>query len=406
MSLLSRIKGEKLEKRDYGGGVFTTDPDSYNYGLPPGAIPTNGMLGGGGGLGAMSMNRALRNWAVFACIRIIADTISSLPIDLFGPDGEPVPGGDTRLRTPSAYASITQWLWQVMCSTLTIGNAYGLVSATDRMDYPKQIDLISPQGICVEKNDAGLIVLRSGTKVLQPGEFWWLPGPQLPGDLQGLSPIAFAARTINLGLAAQDFSSDFFQNGINPTAVLQTAQTVNSDQASEIKQRVKSAMGQNDIVVLGAGMELNPWQLSAQESQFLETEIHNATAVAQIFGVPPEMLGAATRGSSVTYANREQRAQDFLNNAINPWLVRLEESLSGWFPRGTYVKFNTGALLRSDLVTRYNSYQTGIRNNILLPSEAREFENLPEIPGIDDKLLPGPPSPGVSPGPDDTGTGK
>jgi hypothetical protein len=52
-------------------------------------------------------------------------------------------------------------------------------------------------------------------------------------------------------------------------------------------------------------------------------------------------------GGVVTYANREQRAQDFLNNAINPWLARLEEALSAWFPRGTYVKFNTGALLRS-----------------------------------------------------------
>jgi HK97 family phage portal protein len=335
----------------------------------------------------MSVETAMRHWAVWACVRVIADTISALPVDAFARTGDFIEPLPQRLITPSAYATKLEWLWQIMASLLTQGNAYGLISAEDRLGYPTQVDLISPQAVRVEKQDGRKVFLVGG-KTLTTEQMWHLPGPQLPGELEGMSPLRYAARTIGLGLQAEQFGTDFFQNGIHPTATLETDQQVNSDQAVEIKDRVRKSMASREMVVLGAGMKLNPWQLKAEDAQFLETQRYNATAVAQIFGVPAEMIGAADSGSTVTYANREQRAQDFLNNAINPWLARLEDSLTAWFPRGTYVKFNTGALLRSDLLNRYKAHEIGIRNNFLLPSEARGLENLPKINGIDDKPLP------------------
>lgn len=379
MSLL-----HKLEKRDYLGG-YLTNP----WALPADFIPTNGMAGilENGGAYPVSTETAMRHYTVFACVRIIADIISALPIDAHDGNG-PLDPTPPRLITPSAYATRLNWVWQVMASLLLKGNAYGLISATDRLGYPVQIDLIAPDHVRVEKDpETGQKIFHIGNRELTSDQVWHLPGPQLPGELEGLSPIKFASRTIGLGLQAEKFGADFFNNGIHPTATLETDQQVNGDQASEIKKRVKSAVMNRDMVVLGAGMKLNEWQLTADESQFLETLRHNAISVAQIFGVPPEMLGVGARGASITYANREQRAQDFLNIAINPWLARLEESLSAWFPRGTFVKFNTGGLLRSDLLTRYQSYQVGIHNNFLLPSEARAYEDLPAIPGIDKKPL-------------------
>lgn len=381
MSLL-----RKLEKRDYTGGYMTNPFGPPNY-----QIPTNGQLAylEGGGV-PMSAEIAMRHWAVWACVRIIADVISTLPVDALTGNSlliEPLP---TRLVTPSAYATKLEWLWQVMASLLTRGNAYGLISATDRLGYPTQVDLISPTTVRIDKDKAGHKVFKIANQTLSTEQVWHLPGPQLPGELEGLSPIKYAARTISVGLDAEQFGLDYFRNGIHPTATLETDQQVNADQAKEIKERVKQSMGRREMAVLGAGMKLNPWQITAEESQFLETQRHNTIAVAQIFGVPPEMLGASSRGASITYANREQRAQDFLNTAINPWLARLEESLSAWFPRGTYVKFNTNALLRSDTLQRYEAHQIAIRNNFELPSEARALENLPPLPGIDDKPLPSP----------------
>lgn len=381
---MSLIK--KLERRDYGGGFFTNP-----LGLPPGAIPTNAQsaLLDGYTPYPVSTQMAMRHTTVFACVRIIADLIASLPVDLYqGAENpiEPLPG---KLLQPSVYATRLQWIWQVVASLLLKGNAYGLIASTDRLQYPTQIDLIAPERVHVKRDpDSGKKIFQIGEQTLTADVVWHLPGPQLPGELEGLSPIRYAARTIATGLEAEKFGSDFFTNGINPTATLQTDQQVNSDQAAEIKKRVKDSMSARDMIVLGAGMKLNPWQMTATDAQFLETQQYNAINIAQIFGVPPEMLGMAHRGTAITYANREQRAQDFVSTAINPWLARLEDALSAWFPRGTYVKFNTGALLRSDLTARYDSYQVGIRNNILLPSEARALEDLPPIAGIDDKPLP------------------
>jgi HK97 family phage portal protein len=406
----------KLERRDYTGGVFS-NPDAFAsgsfvnpYGLLPGAIPTNGMIDTIGGSHAIGMNTAMRNWVVMACVRTVSDTVSGLPIDAFTGDEKPVTPQPTKLVNPSAHATMVQWLWQATASLLLRGNVYGIISATDRLMYPSQVDILPPDCVRVEKDKAGnkVFYVDSG-KPLSSEQIWHLPGPQMPGDLIGLSPISFAARTIGLGLSAEAFGADFFASGINPTAVLSTEQQVNATQAKDIKARIKQAVSGRDIAVLGAGMKLTPWQISAAESQFLETEHANAVAIAQIFGVPPERIGIGSSGrSTLTYANREQKAQDYLDSAVNPWLVRFEEALSAWFPRGTYIKFNTGALLRSDLLTRMQADEIAIRNNILLPSEARAFENYPPIPGLDDKPLRGdgaptpPPPPPASPKSDPT----
>jgi HK97 family phage portal protein len=380
---MSLIK-KPLERRDYMGGFFTNP-------LPAGYIPTAGMAGlfDGGGVLPIGTESAMRHYTVFACVRIISDVISALPIDVFTGDAplDPVP---SKIQSPSVYASRLNWVWQVMASLLLKGNAYGMISGVDRLGYPTSVDIIAPDNVRIQKNkNTGMKEFMIGQQTLTTDQVWHLPGPQLPGELEGLSPIKYAARTINVGLEAEQFGYDWFRNGIHPTATLESDQLINSDQARDIKKRVKDGQAARDMVVLGAGLHLNKWQIGVDESQFLETLRHNAIEVAQIFGVPPEMLGAANRGANITYANREQRAQDFLNTAINPWLARLEDSLSAWFPRGTYVRFNTKELLRSDLLTRYQAHQIAIRNNFELPSEARAVEDMPPLPGIDDKPLPG-----------------
>lgn len=384
MSLLRRL--ERTEKRDYSGGLF-----SNPLGLEPGQIPTNGQLpyiDGNGGY-PISTGSAMRYWPVYACVRTIADTVSGLPIDAFTGDTKPVSPQPARLIKPSADATIIQWMWQATASLLLRGNVYGLIAATDRLEYPTQVDILNPDGIRVAKDKSGkkVFYVDSGTP-LSTEQIWHLPGPQLPGHLEGLSPISFAAHTIGLGVSAESFGADFFQSGINPSAVLSSDQQINATQAADIKKRIKAAVSGRDIAVLGAGLKLTPWQISAADAQFLETTSANAIAISQIFGVPPERIGVSQHGNTLTYANREQKAQDYLDSAVNPWLVRFEEALSAWFPRGTYIKFNTGALLRSDLLTRMQADQIAIRNNILLPSEARAFENYPPIPGIDEKPLP------------------
>jgi len=97
---------------------------------------------------------------------------------------------------------------------------------------------------------------------------------------------------------------------------------------------------------------------------------------------------ASEAGGSLTYANVEQRALDFLTFTLRPWIVRLETALSVLLSSTTTVKFNAAALVRTDLKSRYEAHESAIRAGWKLLSEVRDLEDLPPIPGIDDQEPP------------------
>jgi phage portal protein BeeE len=106
--------------------------------------------------------------------------------------------------------------------------------------------------------------------------------------------------------------------------------------------------------------------------------------IARYFSVQPELIGGES-GGSLTYANVEQRATDFLVFCLRRWIVTMEVALSALLSSTTSVKFNAGALVRTDLLTRYQAHESAIRAGWKLRSEVRELEDLPPIPGIDDQ---------------------
>jgi len=377
-----------LERRDLSAHGFDD----------PSRIPTNGeamyspVLASGQG--------AMRHWAVWACARVVADAVSTLPVDLLqgsGSSATPVDPLPMMLQRPSAHLDRVDWLSQVLVSLLTTGNAYGLIASRDRLEYPTQINLVPPGTITAEiDRETGRKVYKGTNGRTYPDEqVWHRTGLMWPGDVVGLDPVTYFVRTITLGLEAERYGADYYQNGAHPTAVASTDNEITQEQAETIKGRIKQATARRDIAVLGAGLKLDRWQGSPNDAQLGETIRMNAAMVCAIYGVPPEKIGVSMGdSSSVTYANREQRAQDFLNDAVNPWLVRMERSMSDWFPRGKFVKFNTGGFLKSDLKTRYEAYAIATGNKPwMLPSEARAFENWQPVAGIDDEPTPPPASP-------------
>lgn len=382
MSLL-----RNLERRDYHAHAF----------LSPSAIPSNGETMWSPTL--VSGNGALRHWAVWACARVVADAVSTLPVDLFqgsGAGAVPIDPLPLILQRPSAHLDRVDWLSQVIVSLLTTGNIYGLVVSRDRLEYPTQINLVAPGTIEAQVDPVTGRKIYKGRngKTLSDEQVWHRTGLVWPGDVVGLDPVSYFVRTINLGLEAERYGADYFQQGAHPTAVAETDQPITQEQAETIKQRIKRAVANRDIAVMGAGTTLKPWQGSPNDAQLGETIRMNASMVCAIYGVPPEKIGVSMGdGGSVTYANREQRAQDFLNDAVNPWLVRMERSMTDWFPRGKFVKFNTGGFLKSDLKTRFDAYKVATGGRPWMePSEARAFENWQPIPGIDDRPSVQPPT--------------
>jgi HK97 family phage portal protein len=121
-------------------------------------------------------------------------------------------------------------------------------------------------------------------------------------------------------------------------------------------------------------------QISPAEAQFLETRNATVIDICRYFGCPPESVYAAMSGSSITYANREQRALDLLADSLQWWMTRIEEKWSSLLPRGQYVKFNEQALLRVDLLTKMRAEDIQIRLGIKSRDEIRALNDDPPIP--------------------------
>jgi len=125
------------------------------------------------------------------------------------------------------------------------------------------------------------------------------------------------------------------------------------------------------------------------DAAFVESASLNARQIASFLGVPPEWIGEGVTGSTVTYANREQRWSDFLAVDFMPYLIPIEKGLSRLLPRPQGVKANLDGVLRSDLATRYQSYKTAAEIfdltgvELLTPAEMRDLEDREPIPGAE-----------------------
>jgi HK97 family phage portal protein len=246
------------------------------------------------------------------------------------------------------------------------------------------VELLAPERVGVQVD--GRVIWRIDGQEVDPASIWHVKAFTAPGQVLGLSPIAHARQAIGLGIAAERYAARFFGDGGLPAGVLSTDQGLSPERAAQVKAQWKDRYrdGNREIAVLGNGAKFQAVSVAPEEAQFLESSRANVATIARYFGVQPELIGGES-GGSLTYANVEQRALDFLTFGLRPWLVRLETALSALLSSTTTVKFNAAALVRTDLLTRYQAHESAIRAGWKLRSEVRELEDLPPISGIDDQ---------------------
>lgn len=331
-------------------------------------------------------DQAMRLSAVWGCVDLIAEIVSTLPFDEYrktGPGGTPIEQPEPRLLADpggDGYG-FEVWARQVMTSWLLRGNVYGLIHALDDRAYPTTIEILHPDRIAYRRqggrhqwflDSEPIDAWPNGDALL-----WHVPAYSVPGSVMGLAPISYAAQTIGLGIATQKFGAQWFGDGAHPTAMLVGDDTISEEDAIALKKRIMSAMYDNrEPLILGAGHRLEAVQVAPDESQFLETIKANADDVARFFFRRPP-----GEGGEITYANVEARSIDLLTYTINGWLVRLERALTRLRPRGRYIKANAAAMLRTDTKTRYEAHALALRSGLSSPDERRLLEDMPPIPG-------------------------
>jgi len=332
--------------------------------------------------GVTSADQAMRLAAVRACVRLIADSVASLPLDLYRrrPDGPTEQIAPSQLLTdPSTLVSQFDWVVQCVASLLLDGNAYGLITSR-RIGWPSSIEWLDPR--TVEVNRAGFRVTYKVDGVDVPAEdVVHVRNVVLPGAVKGISVVQQNADVIRLGLEAQKFALDFFVGGGHPTGVIESDHKFEKGDGEAVSARFVDRSKKRGPVALGSGFKYRTIQ-ATPDLTTVEMSRMVAADIARCFGLQPENIGASG-GSSMTYANVEQKTSDMVTFGLRPVFTRIERALTAQHPRPQFVRFNADAMVRTDLLTRYQAHEIGIRSRFLTQSEARDLEDLPFIAGTD-----------------------
>ncbi|NJP74370.1 phage portal protein [Streptomyces sp. C1-2] len=338
---------------------------------------------------------ALRNSAVWACLRLRADLMSTFPIDVFryvqGIQVE-VPKPPVLVSPGGAEVGIREWVYSTEFDLDRGGNCFGVITersgvvGPDGRGLPGRVDLVELGSVSVRGTGPTITKYVIGGTEYEPWEVWHEKQYTVAGCPLGLSPVAFAAWTIEETLSAQQFARDWFAGGAVPLAELKnTAKTVDKDAARIARENFRAAVDSSGLFVHGVDWEYKPIQAVASQSSFLEARQYGAQDIARFFGCPGDLIDAAVSGSSITYANMTQRNLQFLIMNLGPAVARREDAFSRRLVSGPrFVKFNTDALLRMDPEARARTIGARITNRTLAPSEARALDNLP--PFTEDQL--------------------
>jgi HK97 family phage portal protein len=329
------------------------------------------------GTAVVTNEMAMRHSAVWACLRLRANMVSTMPVDVYrrvnGVQVE-VPKPPVLVNPGGDRVDMLEWLYSSQVDLDRAGNCFGLITARDGLNFPARIELVPLSEVAVRVRKGALTYRISGT-VYQPDEVWHEKQYTLPGLHVGLSPVAFAAWSIGEYLSIQEFALDWFGNGTIPSAHLKnTAKMISPQQAAETKRRFKAAVSSRDLFVTGSDWEYKMIQAEAAGSDWIEAKRYGIGDIARFFDCPGDLIDAAVSGS-MTYANITQRNLQFLVMNLGPAIIRRENALSGLTSRPRFVKLNTDALLRMDPSSRAAMISTQINSRTLAPSEARALED-------------------------------
>ena len=357
---------------------------------------------------------ALQISTVYACVRLLAETVASLPLHLnrFTDTGA---GKERATEHPlykilyrQANPEMTSFSFReaMMMHLLLWGNAYAQIVRDGKNGILGLYPLL-PENVEIDRAENGDLFYtyhaytdevpgeHNKDIIFQRDEILHSPGLGFNG-LVGFSPIAMMKNALGTTLAVEKYGSAFFKNGAQPAGVLEHPGVLKDPQ--KIRDNWMNAYGgagnAHKVAVLEEGMSYKPISLPPEDSQFLSTREFGVEEICRIFRVPPHMVQDLKRA---TFNNIEHQSIDFVMHTIMPWLVRIEQAIikdvlieeeqENYFP-----KFNVDGLMRGDYKSRMDGYAVGFANGFLSPNDIRRLENMDLIPaeeGGDDYYLNG-----------------
>ena len=368
-------------------GTQKKEQRSINYSLPFGPAQT------------VSPETALTFSAVWAAMRLLSESISTLPVGVFRRENN---GDNVEVNSdlsflvkyqPNTYQNKITFYEKIIMDMLSDGNSYVQIV---RNRNGRVLELLPLNYGDVETYTLDNKLYYSDEKSGQTHDsenilhFKMITGPD---GITGLSPIEQCRKAIGWCMDVQEYSSTFFKNGGKLSGILESDRAL-SEQAidrlrNSFNKNYGTLSGSNQTAVLEEGLKYKSISVTPDQAQFLASRQFSIQEVARIFGLPPHLLKDLSASS---FNNIEMQSQEFVSYSLMPYISKIELEMSlKLFRRNNigreYIKFNVNALLRGNVKDRADYYKTAITNGWMSINEVRQKEDLNKIDSGNENYL-------------------
>lgn len=336
---------------------------------------------------------ALQISSVYACVELLSQTISTLPLYVYEDRGDGrQPARNSRLwfllhDRPNAWMTPSEFLAAMVVNRMLRGNAYALIERNGDGEPIALIPLSADQmeasvvagGMVYAYHQDGV------TTVIHPDNIVHWKG--LGNGFMGLSKLDFMRATTNEAIKAQENANSLFGKGSKPAGVLQTDQKLNPEQISQLMARFQGNLQRSGggLLIADRGLQYTQLSLSPADAQLLQTRQFSVEEICRWFGVPPVLIGSnatTTWGSGIS-----EIVSGFHKFTIGPLVKQLEQAFAKVLvpidDDATTIEFRMDGFLRSNPQERAQYYSTMAQNGAMSRNEIRRLENLPPVEGGD-----------------------
>ena len=324
--------------------------------------------------------------AVFSAISLIADTISTLPLDCFIRENEtrfPFRPRPSWVEQPDVDIPREAFYSAVITSLLLEGNAFVRVYSNPRGEVVNLVAL-NPLQVTIKRNGLGrlMFVVEGEEKPLTSDEVIFIPDVVRAGDIRGVSRVKALKENFGLAMALEKFAASFYGTGTNLSGIIEFPGNLTAEQAQNLANgfdnRHRGWRKGHRTGVLSGGATFKATQIDPAQSQAVESRHLAVEDIARAFNVPPHLLALPGTNS---YASVEQTNLAWITHGLRPVITKIESAMSPLLRRYSggemaFLKFNLDGLLRADIQSRMSAYSTGLQSGFLTINDVRRLEDL------------------------------
>ena len=350
---------------------------------------------------AVTRDSSLTFSAVYACVRIISESIASLPINVYleEADGDRIlqknhPVQKLLSRKPNNYMTSYTFKDVILTNLLLDGNAYFLI-VRDGSARPIELICLDPSKVEVYRHEGQLYYKIEGedATILQDDMLHFV-GLSFDG-LKGRSVLNSQRATIGTSIAANVTAGNVLGNTTQVGGIIKHPGKLSAEAIERLRtswnNTYQGPFAAGKTAILEEGMTFEPSKINAQDRQLLESRRFQVEEIARIFKVPLSLIGHLEKAAN--YSSIEALSIDFVRFTLTPYIVSIEEEMNRKLFRENeqenhYVKIQVEGLLRGDSNARANFYKQMIDMGVLSINEVRKLENLNRIEDGDTHYFP------------------